>query len=90
MDPKQILNDILGSQLIRDLRRAIEENPLGALAVAGVAIGSVAKLIDALSAARGRRAYARQVDERVRRGRAQRARQGYVGQDYARERRGRK
>lgn len=74
VNAKKVLNDILGSQLVRDLRLAIEQNPLGALAVAGVALGSVAKLIDAISAAQGRRAYAKMANERVRRGQAQRAR----------------
>lgn len=47
------------------VEHAVEENPLAAVGVAAVFIGAVAKLIDALSSAQGRRAYARDVDRRV-------------------------
>lgn len=41
------------------------ENPVACIAVGAFAATAAAKLIDALSAAQGRRAYARQVDYRV-------------------------
>lgn len=41
------------------------ENPLECIAVGAAATVAVAKLLDALSAAQGRRAYARQVNYRV-------------------------
>ena len=49
------------------LKRQAEENPLMALGVAAALITSIAKLMDANSAAQGRRAYAKQVDLRARR-----------------------
>lgn len=49
------------------LKRQAEENPLAALAVAAGLITSIAKLMDAQSAAKGRRAYAKQVDLRAKR-----------------------
>ena len=42
-----------------------DENPVACIAVGALAITAVAKLIDATSAAQGRRAYARQVDYRI-------------------------
>lgn len=47
------------------LKKHWDENPLVVIAVAVGAVSAVAKLIDALSAAQGRRAYAKQVDYRV-------------------------
>lgn len=47
------------------LKRQFDENPIACIAVAGLAIGAVAKLIDSLSAAQGRRAYARQVEYKI-------------------------
>lgn len=48
------------------LKRQAEENPLMALGVAAALITSIAKLLDANSAAKGRKAYAKQVDLRAR------------------------
>ena len=48
------------------LKDAWNDNPLAVLAVGGIAANGAAKLIDALSAAQGRRAYAKQVDYKVR------------------------
>ena len=47
------------------LKKQWDENPLGVIAVAAIAATAAARLIDAMSAAQGRRAYARQVDYRV-------------------------
>lgn len=43
------------------LKRAWNENPIGLIAAVGLAAASTAKVIDATSAAQGRRAYAKQV-----------------------------
>lgn len=51
------------------LKRQWNENPLGTIVVIGFAAAGAAKLIDALSAAQGRRAYARQIDYRINTGR---------------------
>jgi hypothetical protein len=48
------------------LKRKFEEDPITVIVVASGAVLALAKLIDALSAAEGRRAYARQVDYRIR------------------------
>lgn len=47
------------------LKEAWNENPVAVIGVSAAAVMSTAKLIDALSAAQGRRAYAKQVDYRV-------------------------
>jgi hypothetical protein len=47
------------------LKKAWDENPLAVIGIAAIAVTAAAKLIDAMSAAQGRRAYARQVDYRV-------------------------
>ena len=47
------------------LKKAWDENPLACIAVGGLAITAIAKLIDATSAAQGRRAYARQIDYKI-------------------------
>ena len=47
------------------LKKAWDENPLAVIAIGALAVGATAKLIDSLSAAQGRRAYAKQVDYRV-------------------------
>lgn len=43
------------------LKRAWNENPIALIAAAGLAAASTAKIVDATSAAQGRRAYAKQV-----------------------------
>jgi hypothetical protein len=48
------------------LEKAWNENPLAVIAVGAVAVTAASKLVDALSAAQGRRAYAKQVDYKVR------------------------
>ena len=48
------------------LKEEWERQPLTVLFIAGIAATGVAKLIDAQSAAQGRRAYAKQVDYRTR------------------------
>jgi hypothetical protein len=47
------------------LKKQWDENPLAVIAVGALAATAAAKLIDALGAAQGRRAYARQVDYRI-------------------------
>lgn len=46
---------------LKKLKRKWDENPTQVLVVGALVIGSVAKLIDAVSAAQGRHAYAEQV-----------------------------
>ena len=61
-------NEILpkGFDMWKDkLKKAWDENPLAVIGIGVLAITATAKLIDSLSAAQGRRAYARQVDYRV-------------------------
>lgn len=48
------------------LKQEWDRNPIGVVCVGAIAATAAAKIIDALSAAQGRRAYARQVDYRVR------------------------
>lgn len=43
------------------LKRKFEEDPLTVLAVGALVVTATAKLVDSLSAAQGRRAYAQQV-----------------------------
>lgn len=47
------------------LKKAWDENPVAVIAVGAFALTAVAKTVDSLSAAQGRRAYAKQVDYRV-------------------------
>jgi hypothetical protein len=47
------------------LQQQVNENPMLAVGVAAAAVTAVAKLIDAVSSAQGRRAYAKQVNYRV-------------------------
>jgi len=47
------------------IKQAWDENPVAVIAVGALAVGAIAKLIDASSAAQGRRAYARQVDYKI-------------------------
>jgi hypothetical protein len=49
------------------LKEVWDENPLGVMLVGGFVTSSAAMLINALSAARSRRAYARQIDYKVKR-----------------------
>lgn len=52
---------------IDTLKQQAAENPMGALVAAAGVIASIAKLADALSAAQGRRAYAKQVNNSIKR-----------------------
>jgi hypothetical protein len=47
------------------IKKAWDEQPLTVIAIGAVAVTAVAKLMDAASAAQGRRAYARQVDYKI-------------------------
>lgn len=47
------------------LIRQFNENPVQVIAVGALAATAAAKLLDAMSAAQGRRAYAKQVNYRV-------------------------
>lgn len=48
------------------LKKEWDNNPMQVIAVGALAATAAAKLLDAMSAAQGRRAYAKQVDYRVR------------------------
>lgn len=47
------------------LKQQFEENPVAVIAVGALALGAVAKVIDASSAAQGRRAYAKQINHKI-------------------------
>jgi len=47
------------------LKQAWDENPVAVIAVGALAATAAAKLIDAMSAAQGRRAYARQINYKI-------------------------
>lgn len=47
------------------LKKQWDDNPLAVITVAAFAATAAAKLIDAVGAAQGRRAYARQVNYRI-------------------------
>ncbi|MET0785850.1 MAG: hypothetical protein ABWY25_04030 [Paenisporosarcina sp.] len=47
------------------VKKAWDENPIAVVAVGALAATAAAKLIDAMSAAQGRRAYARQIDYKI-------------------------
>lgn len=53
------------NQGIAKIKRKFEEDPFTVIMIGAFAATAAAKLIDAMSAAQGRRAYARQVDFRV-------------------------
>lgn len=48
-----------------NLKKKFEDHPVEVIAVMSVAVVAAAKLIDAVSAAQGRRAYSKQVNYRV-------------------------
>lgn len=48
-----------------ELKKEWNDNPLKVIAVGALAATAAAKLLDALSSAQGRRAYAKQVDYRI-------------------------
>jgi hypothetical protein len=50
---------------IEKIKRKFEEDPFTVIIIGSLAVTATARLIDAVSAAQGRRAYARQVDYRV-------------------------
>jgi hypothetical protein len=54
------------SIILETLQKVWYENPVAVITAGALAVGSLAKLIDAVSAAKGRRAYAKQVNYRVR------------------------
>jgi hypothetical protein len=47
------------------IAKAWNDQPLTVIAIGAVAVTAVAKLIDATSAAQGRRAYAKQIDYKI-------------------------
>jgi hypothetical protein len=49
------------------LKQEFDKNPVQVIGVGALAATAIAKVIDALTAAQGRRAYAKQVNHRVRR-----------------------
>jgi hypothetical protein len=48
------------------LKKYWDENPLQVIMVGSLAATAAAKLLDSMSAAKGRRAYARQIDYKIR------------------------
>ena len=50
---------------IEKLKKRFEEDPVTVIIVASLAVTAAAKLIDSLSAAQGRKAYAQQVNYRT-------------------------
>lgn len=54
--------------VFESVRKRFEDDPITTTIVAAMALGAAAKLIDALSAAQGRRAYAKQVNYKVKKG----------------------
>lgn len=57
--------DSIMNQGIEKLKAKFNEDPLTTIAVCGLAVTGAAKLIDALSVAQGRRAYARQINNKI-------------------------
>lgn len=55
----------LDSKFAKKLKAQADENPLFALVAIGGTLTAAAKMVDALSAAQGRRAYAKQVNHSV-------------------------
>jgi len=55
------------NKYIKRLKQEFEANPLLVIGIGAAAVTAAAKLIDATSAAQGRRAYAKQVEYRVNR-----------------------
>jgi hypothetical protein len=53
---------------VRSFKKIWSENPVAVISAGALAVTAAAKLIDALSSARGRRAYAKQVNYRIRKG----------------------
>ncbi|QAY17159.1 hypothetical protein SEA_MADAMATO_41 [Streptomyces phage Madamato] len=51
---------------LEKLKQAFNENPVAVIGVVSVALASVGKVIDAVSSYQGRRAYAKDVNRRVR------------------------
>jgi hypothetical protein len=51
--------------MIDELKKEYEKNPLGTIGVCALAVTAVAKLIDVLTAAQGRRAYAKQINHKI-------------------------
>lgn len=65
------VNDIKNNKFLNKLKAQAEENPLLTIAVLTAAATAVAKVVDSASAAQGRRAYAKQVDNSVRKSQMQ-------------------
>lgn len=53
------------NRTINQLKAAWDENPLAVITTAALAVTATAKIVDAASAAQGRRAYAKQVNLRA-------------------------
>ena len=53
--------------LTQTLKRYWNEDPVAVILAGAAAVTATAKLLDAMSAAQGRRAYSRQVDNSIRR-----------------------
>jgi len=51
--------------MFEKLKKQVEENPILAIGVGAAAVTAAAKLIDAITAAQGRHAYAKQINYKV-------------------------
>lgn len=54
------------NKFIENLKRQAEENPIGALIVTALVVTAASKFVDAAGHAAGSRAYARQIDHKIR------------------------
>jgi hypothetical protein len=64
---KDLIMTISNNKYVNKLKQKFEEDPITTILVGAMAVTAAAKLIDAASAAQGRRAYAKQVQYRVNR-----------------------
>jgi hypothetical protein len=55
-------------KFVENLKRQAEENPIAALAVTAAVLTAAGKFIDAAGHAAGSRAYAKQVNHRIKKG----------------------
>jgi hypothetical protein len=66
---KKALSRIANNEFVQNLKRTAEENPVVVILAVAAVVTASAKLIKAHGAAKGSRAYAKQVDYRIKRGR---------------------
>lgn len=66
---QQKLSRITNSEFVKNLKRSAEENPVVVILAVAAVLTATSKLIKAHGAAKGSRAYAKQVEYRIRKGR---------------------